>query len=314
MISTAQMYRSDQPFVHTYSIVCYDKNTGEMGVAVQSHWFQVGPIVAWGEAGVGVVATQSLVNPAFGPDGLALMKMGFDAKKALTVLVEKDEGRAFRQVGMCDAKGNVAAYTGEKCIQPAGHIEGVHYTVQANLMSNETIWPAMSKAFEASVGRPLAERMIDALNAAEAAGGDIRGKQSAALLVVSAEATGKSWVDRKVDLRVDDHADPLAELERLYQIHRAYKFMNDGDLAMEKEDIDGAIKAYGSAMELNPKNEEMKYWYAISLANSGYLEKSLPLFKSIFTKDENWRTLTPRLNDNGLLQVSKEQLKNILEQ
>ncbi len=307
----AQVYNPDQPLVHTYSIVAFDEATGEMGVAVQSHWFQVGPIVAWGEPGVGVVATQSLVNPAFGPDGLKLMSMGISPEKALTLLLERDEGREYRQVAMLDAEGNVAAHTGSSCIQAAGHHEGIYYSVQANLMKNDKVWPAMAIAFERSKG-PLAERLIATLKAAEAEGGDIRGKQSAALLVVSAENTNRPWIDRVVDLRVDDHQHPLEELQRLYGIHTAYKWMNEGDLAMENEDVDGAIKAYGKAMELNPGNEEMMYWYAISLSNSGMLEEALPLFAQVFRKNDNWRTLTPRLIESGLLTIDNEGLSRII--
>ena len=312
-VVNGQVHRTDQPLAHTYSIVCFDKNTGEIGVAVQSHWFQVGPIVAWGEAGVGVVATQSLVNPAFGPNGLELMRMGISADKALDLLVDEDQGRAFRQVAMCDAKGNVGAYTGEQCIQPAGHIAGLDFSVQANLMSNDMVWSAMADDFRASAGKPLAERMISALYAAENAGGDIRGKQSAALLVVAAENTNRPWVDRLVDLRVDDHEDPLGELERLYAIDRAYKYMNEGDLAMERKKVKDAVKAYGKAMELNPNNEEMKFWYAVSMANSGKEKKAYPLFEDVFEKNNDWRSLIPRLADSGLLKVDADVLKKISE-
>jgi uncharacterized Ntn-hydrolase superfamily protein len=308
-----QVYKSEQPLAHTYSIVAYDEATGEMGVAVQSHWFQVGPLVAWGEAGVGVVATQSFVNPAHGPNGLKLMSMGVSADKALELLIGEDEGRDVRQVAFLDAHGNTAAHTGSQCVQAAGHFEGRHYSVQANLMTNDKVWPAMSTAFENSSG-PLAVRLIEALKAAEEAGGDIRGKQSAALLVVSGKNTGRPWIDRLVDLRVDDHADPLGELERLYLIHTAYKYMNDGDLAIEKNEMDAAMTAYGKAMKLNPDNEEMKYWYAVSLTNIGHLQDALPLFKSVFDKNENWRILTPRLVDNGLLVVDEDQLSEIIKQ
>ena len=212
LMMQAQFYQKDQPFAHTYSIVAIDPETGDMGVAVQSNWFSVGTIVSWGEAGVGVIATQSFVNPAFGPDGLGMLKNGKSAQEVLDALIAGDEGRAVRQLGIVDANGNAANYTGENCIYAAGGIVGNGFAVQANLMEKESVWPAMAKAFEGSTGNPLAERLLLALEAAQEEGGDIRGKQSAALLVVSAEATGKPWVDRKVDLRVDDHATPLQEL------------------------------------------------------------------------------------------------------
>ena len=310
--TVAQVYKTSEPLAHTYSIVAYDSITGEMGVAVQSHWFQVGPLVVWGEAGVGVVATQSFVNPAFGPDGLQMMKEGATAKEALALLMAKDEGRDVRQVAMLDARGGVSAYTGARCIQAAGHIEGRHFSVQANLMGNDQVWPAMAKAFEQTRGS-LAERMIAALHAAEDQGGDIRGKQSVALLVVAPEKTGKPWVDRRVDLRIDDHPEPLVELDRLYTIHLAYQYMNEGDLAIEHNDIPAAKAAYGKAMELNPDNEEMKYWYAVSLANTGSFDEAVKLFREVNAKNGNWRILTPRLRSNGLLEVSEEQLMELLK-
>ncbi|MFA3782422.1 DUF1028 domain-containing protein [Melioribacteraceae bacterium 4301-Me] len=303
----------NEPLAHTFSIVARDANTGEIGAAVQSHWFSVGTIVIWGEAGVGVVATQSFVNASFGPRGLELLKKGYTPQQAVDSLIASDEGRDFRQLAILDVKGRVAAFTGKKCIQPAGDIVGNGYSVQANLMSNDKVWPAMSKAFENTKG-PLAERMIAALEAAQKAGGDIRGKQSAALLVFKGTSSGKPWEDKLIDLRVDDNPEPIKELKRLLKVHRAYEHMNAGDLAVEKNDMDKAMEEYSAAMKMFPENLEMKYWTAVSLANNGQLEKALPMFKEIFTKDKNWKELTPRLIPNGLLTVTKDQLKEILKQ
>ena len=311
-IVSAQIYKSDSPLAHTYSIVAFDEKTGDMGVAVQSHWFAVGTSVTWGEAGVGVIATQSFVNPAFGPNGLALLKKGMAPQEVVDELIKGDEGREFRQLAVLDSKGRAASYTGKLCIQPAGNIVGKDFSVQANLMSNDRIWPAMAEAFKNSKG-PLAERMLVALEAAEKAGGDIRGKQSAALLVVRAKSTGKVWEDRLVDLRVDDNAAPLIELRRLLNVHRAYEHMNNGDLAVEKNDMDKAMKEYSSAMKMFPDNLEMKYWTAVALANKGNLKEALPMFREIFEKDKNWRDLTPRLLPNGLLKVTPDQLNEILK-
>ncbi|MGB1241253.1 MAG: DUF1028 domain-containing protein [Chitinophagales bacterium] len=313
MTAKAQTFYGSQPFAHTYSIVAYDEKTGEMGVAVQSHWFSVGTLVTWGEAGVGVVATQSFVNPDFGPQGLALMKLGLSPKQALESMLVVDEGQAVRQVALLNTKGEVAAHTGENCIAAAGHIEGKHYSVQANMMLSEEVWGAMSKAFE-STEAPLAERMMAALEAAESVGGDIRGKQSAAILVVRGESTGKVWKDRLVDLRVEDHANPIAEIKRVLKVHRAYEHMNQGDLAVEHGDMDSAMKEYMAAEEMFPENEEMKYWHAVTLVNNDGLKEALPIFKEVFAKNENWKTLTPRLIDSGLLKVSEEDLKKILKQ
>ena len=313
MTSKAQTFYGSQPLAHTYSIVAYDEKTGEMGVAVQSHWFSVGTLVTWGEAGVGVVATQSFVNPDFGPQGLVLMKVGLSPKQALKSMLANDEGRAVRQVALLNTKGEVAAHTGENCIQGAGHIEGKHYSVQANMMLNDKVWGAMSKAFEGTEA-PLAERMVAALEAAESVGGDIRGRQSAAILVVRGESTGQVWKDRLVDLRVEDHANPIAEIKRVLKVHRAYEHMNQGDLAVEHGDMDLAMKEYMAAEEMFPDNEEMKYWHAVTLVNNEGLKEALPLFKEVFAKNENWKILTPRLIDVGLLKVSEEDLKKILKQ
>jgi uncharacterized Ntn-hydrolase superfamily protein len=308
----AQVFKIDSPLAHTYSIVAYDEQTGDMGVAVQSHWFSVGTSVTWGEAGVGVIATQSFVNPAFGPNGLALLKKGLAPQEVVDELIKGDEGREFRQLAVLDSKGRAASYTGKLCIQPAGNIVGENFSVQANLMSNDRIWPSMAEAFKNSKG-PLAERMLVALEAAEKAGGDVRGKQSAALIVVRAKSTGKIWEDRLVDLRVDDNEAPLIELRRLLGVHRAYEHMNNGDLAVEKNDMNSAMKEYSSAMKMFPDNLEMKFWTAVALVNKGNLKEALPMFQDIFAKDKNWRDLTPRLLPNGLLKVTPDQLNEILK-
>ena len=310
-IINAQVYKSNSPFAHTYSIVAFDEKTGDMGVAVQSHWFSVGTIVTWGEAGVGVVATQSFVNPAFGPGGLNLLRKGKTPQEAVDELLKSDVGREFRQLAILDSKGNAASYTGKLCIQPAGNIVGKNFSVQANLMSNDKVWPAMAEAFQKSKG-PLAERMLLALEAAEKAGGDVRGKQSAALLIVRAKSTGKVWEDRLVDIRIDDSPAPLPELRRLLKVHRAYDHMNSGDLAVEKNDMDSAMREYSSAMKMFPDNLEMRYWTAVALANKGMMKEALPMFKEIFKKDKNWKDLTPRLLPNGLLKVTAKQLEEIL--
>lgn len=286
--------------VHTFSIVARDPATGELGVAVQSHWFSVGPIVPWAEAGVGAVATQSFVDPSYGKNGLELMRAGKSAPDALKELLEKDEGREVRQVAMIDAQGRVDAWTGKNDIQAAGHIVGKDFSVQANLMLNDKVWPAMAKAFENTKG-DLADRMLAALDAAQAAGGDIRGRQSAALVVVTGKPTGLAWKDRTFDLRVDDSPEPLVELRRLVKLQRAYNHMNAGDLAVEKKDNEGALREYGAAEKLVPDNAEMIYWHAVALVNMGRVEESLPLFRKVFAMDPNWITLTPRLPKSGLL-------------
>jgi uncharacterized Ntn-hydrolase superfamily protein len=307
--SQTSFYGKD-PFAHTYSIVALDPETGDLGVAVQSHWFSVGAVVAWGEAGVGVVATQSFVNVSFGPRGLAMLKMGLTPQQVVDSLVATDEARDVRQLSVLDKNGNVATHTGKKCIQPAGHIVGKGYSVQANLMSNDQVWEAMSKSFETSHG-PFAERLLDALLAAEKAGGDIRGKQSAALFVFRAKSTGNLWEEKLVDLRVDDHAQPLEELSRLLKVHRAYEQMNAGDLAVEKNDMPKAMAHYKSAQQLFPENEEMQFWTAVTLLNTGNNIDAFFIFSKVFRKNENWRKLIPRLVEAGLITAAAVDVEKI---
>ena len=298
--------------VHTYSIVAYDEETGELGVAVQSHWFSVGSLVPWAKAGVGAVATQSFVKVEYGPEGLLRMENGQSAQEALNGLISEDSGESVRQVAMIDVHGGVAAHTGSKCIYAAGHLIGKNYSVQANLMDKESVWPAMAEAFEAAEG-DLAEKMMMALEAAEIEGGDIRGKQSAAMLIVSGEPTGVAWKDIVLDLRVDDHAEPLNELRRLIRIHRAYQHANKGDHLLEKDDIEKALIEYEKASEFYPENPELPYWAAITMASKGNLDKALPILLDVFKREPRLRTLTPRLVNSGLLPNDKQMLKQILE-
>jgi uncharacterized Ntn-hydrolase superfamily protein len=303
--------RTKNKLVHTYSIVARDPATGEIGVAVQSHWFSVGSNVAWAEAGVGAVATQSFIDPSYGKLGLDLMRAGRSAPDALKGLVAADEGRDVRQVAMIDAQGRVSAHTGKSCIQAAGHTVGKDFSVQANLMLNERVWPAMAQAFENTKG-DLAERMMAALEAAESVGGDIRGRQSAAMIVVSGKSTGRAWADRIVDLRVDDAAEPLKELRRLLNLQRAYNHMNAGDLAVEQKDNERALREYSAAARLVPDNAEMVYWHAVALVSMGRVEDALPLFRRVFAADKNWATLTPRLVKSGLLPDDPKLIERIV--
>lgn len=309
----AQTYKNSEPFAHTFSIVARDTATGEMAIGVQSHWFSVGTLVSWGKSGVGVVATQSFINPAFGPEGLELMENGISAKDALNQLIEADAGRDFRQLALLDVNGSVSSYTGAKCVQSAFQIVGNNFAVQANMMLNDKVVPAMKKAFLENAHLPLAERVVKVLMAAQEAGGDIRGKQSAALLVVGPEKVAE-WLDKKVDLRVDDHPDPLIELSRLLFVHRAYDHMNKGDLAVEHGNMVLALKEYAAAEEMQPENFEMKYWKAVTMANNGMLEEALPIFKIVFANDTNWREMTKRLPVSGLLIVSDIELQSIMNQ
>jgi len=297
--------------VSTFSIVARDPVTGDLGVAVQSHWFSVGSVVPWAEAGVGAVATQSFVEPAYGPKGLALMKRGVTPKDALAQLLAADAQSDVRQVAFVDGQGRVAVHTGAKCIPGASHHEGVGYTTEANLMLTGEVPDAMAKAFEKATG-PLAERMLAALDAAQSVGGDIRGKQSAAILVVRGKATDKPWTDRIVDLRIEDHAEPLKEMRRLLTLHRAYEMMNRGDDASAVGKMDVALKEYGGAAAMVPDNDEFVFWAAVALVSNERTDDALPLFAKAFRMNPSWMLLVPRLTAVGQLPAKPGLVQGIL--
>lgn len=297
--------------IHTYSIVARDPDTGQLGVAVQSHWFSVGPLVPWIEAGVGAVATQSFVEVSYGPLGLDLMRAGKSSPEALKALLEIDPKREVRQVAMIDSKGQVAVHTGKSCILEAGHFTGSQFSVQANLMLKDTVWRSMAEAYQSTRG-DLVDRLMAALEAAEGEGGDIRGRQSAAIIVVSGKPTGQAWRDRIIDLRVEDHPDPIKELKRLVKVHRAYEHMNKGDEYLAEGDVESALKEYKSAEQMSPDNIEMVFWHAATLASLERVEESLPLFKRVFEEDYKWAILVPRLPKSGLLPDKPDLIKQIL--
>ena len=289
------------PLAHTFSIVARDAATGEMGVAVQSHWFSVGSVVTWAEAGVGAVATQSFIDPAYGPRGLELMRKGVRAPAALQQLVAADQQRDGRQVAMVDSAGRASAYTGKSAIAAAGHHIGRDFSAQANMMTNAKVWPAMAAAFERTKG-DLADRMLAALDAGQAAGGDMRGKQSAALLIVKAKGTGRPWVggDRTFDLRVDDNPEPIRELRRLVRLQRAYAHANRGDELMTEKKVDQALREYAAASKLAPEILELPFWHAVTLASIGREAEAAPIFKAVFAKEPVWADLLTRLPAAGL--------------
>jgi uncharacterized Ntn-hydrolase superfamily protein len=293
--------RGDAAIVHTFSIVARDPATRELGVAVQSHWFSVGSIVTWAEAGVGAIATQSFVDPGYGPRGLDLMRRGVAAPAALEQLVAKDAQRDGRQVAMIDAQGRVSAFTGKSAIASAGHHVGREFAVQANLMANDRVWPEMAGAFESTKG-DLTDRMLAALEAGQAAGGDVRGKQSAAILTVKGEGSGRPWAgaDRVFDLRVDDHPEPIKELRRLVRLQRAYAHANRGDELMTEKKVEAALKEYEAASRLAPEIVELPFWHAVTLASIGREAEAAPIFKAVFAKEPVWADLLSRLPAAGL--------------
>jgi uncharacterized Ntn-hydrolase superfamily protein len=300
--------------VATYSIVARDSVTGEIGVAVQSHWFSVGSIVTWAEAGVGAVATQSFAEPAYGPLGLELMRLGRSAPEALAALVTTDRDSAVRQVAMVDARGRVAAHTGGRSVVAAGHRTGAQYSVQANLMEKPTVWPAMARAYETATG-DLAERLLAALEAAEREGGDIRGRQSAAIIVVAPTSTGKPWANRRFDLRVEDHPAPVAELRRLVTLARVYRKMNEGDELVTRQDIAGAVRAYGEATSLVPDsatNGEAAFWTGIALATAGRVDEAIPFLVRAQRVEPRWLETLRRLPAAGLLPDDEALLRRLV--
>jgi uncharacterized Ntn-hydrolase superfamily protein len=307
---SAESVRPLRP-VHTYSIVARDPGTGELGAAVQSHWFSVGSGVIWAQPGVGAVATQSFTDPSYGPLGLELMRVGKDASQALTALLAADEHEDVRQVGMIDADGVVANHTGVNAIAEFCNVTGENYAIQANLMWKPTVCSAMVSAFENAKG-DLAERMMTALEAAQGEGGDIRGKQSAAILVVSGDASEPAWGGRLFDLRVDDHLEPLVEMRRLLVTARAYQLMNKGDEHMTLGEVEQAVAAYSGAEALVPDSHEMIFWHAATLAADGRVDESLPLFSKAFERWPLWRELVQRLPAAGLLPEDPAVMEKIL--
>ena len=259
----------------TYSIVARDPETGELGVAVQTRWPNVGAVVPWAEPGVGAVATQSFAEPAYGPRGLDRMRAGASATEALAAEIDADDDRAVRQVGMVDGHGRAAAFTGERCVVAAGHFVGDGFTVQANMMERPSVWPAMAEAYRSAVG-PLADRLMAALLAAEAEGGDVRGRQAAALLVVP--GSGPAWATR-YDLRVEDHRAPLDELARLLRLARAYEAFDRSEEPARAGDLQAAAAAMEEAHALAPDDDQITLWTSVMLAGSGRVDEARALFR-----------------------------------
>jgi uncharacterized Ntn-hydrolase superfamily protein len=276
----------------TYSIVALDPETGEVGVAVQSHWFSVGPLCAWARAGVGAVATQSVVEPAYGPNALDRMAEDIGAQQALGELLAADPLAAVRQVAVIDTRGQIGVHTGQDCIAHAGHVTGEHHSCQANMMARDTVPVAMSQAFEASTGA-LQERLLAALDAAEAEGGDVRGRQSAAMVVVPAE--GEPW-RRTVDLRVEDHDVPLDELRRLLTLQRAYDLAGAGDELLAAGRTDEAGELYKRAAEIAPGSDELLFWSGLARAQTGDLEGGVAAVRRAVEENPNWLVLLDRLS------------------
>ena len=277
----------------TYSIVARDPASGELGAAVQSHWFSVGSLCTWARPGIGAVATQSVVEPAYGPDVLdALAAGGTDAAAALRERLAADELARIRQVGVVDARGGVAVHTGADCIAHASHVRGADYACQANMMARDGVPEAMAEAFEGASG-DLAARLLAALEGAEAAGGDVRGRQSAALLVVPEQGEPWRW---SADLRVEDHTDPIVELARLLELHRAYAMADRADGLMGAGEPEAAGRLYREAAAAAPESDELLFWSGLALAHNGDVEAGAAVVARAAGVHGGWRDLLARLS------------------
>ena len=297
----------------TYSIVARDPQTGRFGIAVQSHYLGVGPVVPWLEAGVGGVATQASVNVAFGPIGLELLRSGLTAEQTVAALLAGDTNPEIRQLGVVDAEGHAAAHTGAECIPAAGHLIRDGFTVQGNLLARDTCWPAMAAAYEAALAEeaPLVERMLRALEAAEREGGDVRGRQSAAIMVADAALSPAAWRGRLMDMRIEDHPDPVPELRRIVTLQLAYDLLNDeGEAA--KEGVSGEER-YAEARRMAPDAYELVFWRAVELAAAGDLPGARRELAIAVTADESWRHTLQHLAEAGREGITPELAAALLE-
>ena len=296
----------------TYSIVARDPETGRFGIAVQSHYLGVGPVVPWLEAGVGGVATQARVNTSFGPIGLELLRAGRSAAEVVAALVASDEGAAHRQVGVVDARGGAAAHTGDQAIPAAGHLVGDGFTVQGNLLERDTCWPAMADAYRAALaeGLPFVERLLRAMEAAEREGGDVRGRQSAAIQVVDGVLHPAAWRGRVMDMRIEDHPDPVPELRRIVTMQLAYDLTDDeGDAA--RAGLSGEER-YAQARRMAPDAYELVFWKGVELAVAGDLEAARRELAVAFAADPRWRTTLEHLGASEREGVTREMAAQLL--
>lgn len=302
----------------TYSIIAIDQQTGELGIGVQSHFFAVGSAVPWIIPGVGAVATQSLVNKQYGPDGLELLRHGHTPQEVVEQLTAGDDGRDYRQLAVISVDGKVAAYTGRKCIREADHIVGEGFSVQANMMTGKGVPEAMAAAFQSKTVTgsvearpPLARRLLDALNAAEALGGDIRGRQSAAIITAKTASQGRTADEYLVNLRVDDHPEPLVELGRLLDLHYGYALLEAGDTKLGHGDFSGAMEEYCKALENAPENNEMRYWKAVALLQANFRDEAFDILENLIQERPGWLDLLHRLEESELAVFTEELMSEL---
>ena len=297
--------------VATYSVVARDAQTGHLGVAVQSHYFSVGSVSPHAEAGVGAVTIQSFAKPSYGTEGLRLIREGASAHEALATLRGRDEHADYRQSAMVDTQGRVAVYTGERCIPEAGHHAGDGYACLGNMLLEPGISKRMGTAFESEQGE-LVDRLIASLDAAQSAGGDLRGRRSAAVIVVNAESSGDPAVDVLFNLRVEDHDQPLQELNRLVTLKKAFHHNSRGDHHLRNGDVDAALREFSMAVSMAPAHEELVFWQAVAMAVAGFRKEAEPLFRELFDASSNWRLLAERVAKSRYLPEGSHALDAVL--
>jgi len=296
----------------TYSIVARDAKTGHLGVAVQSHYFSVGSVVTWARAGVGAVATQAMAEVSYGPLGLDLMASGKSAKETLERLLKKDKKRETRQVAMVDRRGRVAARTGSQCIPFAGSASGEGYSCQGNIMRSPRVWTAMGSAYERNEGMPFPERLVSALEAGERAGGDARGRQSSAILVVDGRRRPAPWEGRVVELRVEDNPEPNVELKRLLRYQRGYEWVDKGDNYLSSKKYKDALNAYAAGLRLVPEVRELKYWVGLSMLKTRERRKGLGMLREVFKEEPEWAEITKRMAKARTFAIDRRSLEELL--
>lgn len=284
----------------TFSIIARDPETGAFGMACQTHFFAVGRLVGWLEPGVGAVATQAFVNVGLGPRGIALLRDGVNADDTLTSLIDSDEASEFRQLAVIDSHGNVANFTGGNCVQSAGALSGDQVSVQGNMLASDNVYAEMLRAYELAAGSPFAARLLAALRAGEDAGGDARGSQSAVLKIVSGVRGGNIWEETLLDLRVDDHPDPVTEITRLAELSGAFDAIGGvmfaprvmiGEYANVSEaELEAALADLERARHTLGDNLEAAFWKAVLLGRAGRDKEASELFADVFGKAPHWRS------------------------
>jgi uncharacterized Ntn-hydrolase superfamily protein len=295
----------------TYSIVARDLRTGELGIAVQSRFFAAGRIVPWIEAGIGAIASQSFANPVYGFEGLRLLRAGLAPREALEKLVHQDPGAALRQVAILDARGRAAVHTGASCVAAAGHAIGAQCSAQANMMAKDAVWDAMIDAFERASG-DLPERLLQAMQAAEREGGDLRGRQAAALIVVAAEPGTDAKGDRVIDLRIDDHPDPVGEIGRQLSYARAHQRAARSREKMLAGELAGALADLDACCAACPDEPDFLTRRALVLLALGRMGEAREAMERACANNPGWAEFALRFADAGILPIPRQTVEPLV--